>query len=183
MTRTWMAWPLCSSRIARPSPLLRAIPPLCLASVLWSSWVLHLDFSLRIEATGSQVPCTSLRRAHATLTPDTICSEPKYPADFSQWSQKPLVLISLCSRFRRLIDDSFSFVSLVLTLPESSPDFPTMLMTIALNNSHLRWFEACSLVADSGGPSAIFSIAFYSTLKDSDFLQNPTSLVPQRTCT
>ena len=57
---TWATRPLRSSRITQPSPLLRAVPSLCLASVLWSLWGLHLDFSLSIETTGSQVPCTSL---------------------------------------------------------------------------------------------------------------------------
>src|SRR5258708_39898250 len=51
------------------SSLLQTRPPLRLASVLGSSWVSHLEFSLRIEATGSHVPHKSLslasRRLHA----------------------------------------------------------------------------------------------------------------------
>ncbi len=57
-------------RVSPASQLLRVAPPLCLASVLSSSWGLHLDFSLRIEATGSHVPHESLNRAHATFMPD-----------------------------------------------------------------------------------------------------------------
>ncbi|MFV1969144.1 MAG: hypothetical protein ACC628_27295, partial [Pirellulaceae bacterium] len=53
-----------------PSSLLQVDPSLCLASVLRSSWVLHLDGSLCIEATGSHVPHQSLYQGHATFTPD-----------------------------------------------------------------------------------------------------------------
>jgi hypothetical protein len=53
------------------SSLLRARPSLRLASVRSSSWVLHLDFSLPIEAAGSHVPHTSLRWAHAVFMPAT----------------------------------------------------------------------------------------------------------------
>src|SRR5512135_149690 len=49
---------------------LQAHPPLCPASVLWPSWDLHLGSSLRIEATGSQVPCSSQDRTRATFMPD-----------------------------------------------------------------------------------------------------------------
>src|SRR3990170_5032462 len=53
------------------SSLQRARPPLGLASVRSSSWVLHLDFSLRIETPGSHVPHKSLRWAHAVFMPVT----------------------------------------------------------------------------------------------------------------
>src|SRR4029453_5285659 len=55
----------------RASPLVRARPPLRLASVLDSSWVHHLEVSLRIEATGSHVPHKSLSWAHAVFMPVT----------------------------------------------------------------------------------------------------------------
>src|SRR6188768_2348410 len=51
------------------SSLRRARPPLRLASVFRSSWVNHLEFCLRIEATGSRVPHKSLRWAHAAFMP------------------------------------------------------------------------------------------------------------------
>ena len=53
-----------------PSSLLRAAPPRCPASVLSSLWVLHLDFSLSIGATGSHVPHGSLKQVHAAFMPD-----------------------------------------------------------------------------------------------------------------
>ena len=42
------------------SSLLWVIPPLCSAFVRSSSWVLHLDFSVRIAAPGSHVPRSCL---------------------------------------------------------------------------------------------------------------------------
>ena len=81
----WPARPLRSSPITEPSPLLRAGPPLCLASVLCPLrfrplGVLPLATRtgkprryrpvVGIEATGSPVPCQRPRRAHATYTPD-----------------------------------------------------------------------------------------------------------------
>src|SRR6516162_11962446 len=48
-----MIGPLRSRPITGPSPLLRAHPSLCPASVLWLWWGFHLSFSLGIEATGS----------------------------------------------------------------------------------------------------------------------------------
>ena len=67
----WIPLPLRSSFITKPSALLRAAPPLCLASVLWSSsgpptW----DVSLAIKTTGSHVPCKSPSRSHAAFEPD-----------------------------------------------------------------------------------------------------------------
>jgi hypothetical protein len=69
-----MTRPLRSRRITRRSSLLRAVPPLCLASVLKPSWDLHLGVSLGIEATGSKVPCKSLSRTHAVFVPEVALS-------------------------------------------------------------------------------------------------------------
>jgi hypothetical protein len=52
------------------SSLLRIGPPLCPASVLSPSWVLHLDFSLHIGTTDSQVPYKSLNQIRAAYMPD-----------------------------------------------------------------------------------------------------------------
>ena len=52
------------------SSLLRVVPPLCPASVLSPSWVLHLGFSLSIGTTASHVPPESLVPVHATFMPD-----------------------------------------------------------------------------------------------------------------
>ena len=56
-----------SARVYRASTLRRAHPPLRPASILGSSWVHHLEFSLCIEAEGSHVPHESLRCAHAVF--------------------------------------------------------------------------------------------------------------------
>src|SRR4051794_18755270 len=69
-----MTRPLRSDRITRRSSLLRAVPPLCLASVLKPSWGLHLGVSLGIEATGSKVPCKGLSRTHAAFVPGVALS-------------------------------------------------------------------------------------------------------------
>ena len=71
-------WPLRSTSITDASSLLRVDPPLCLALVLRSLWGFHLDGSLDIEATGSQVTHTSLKRTHATLTPDAALAVSGY---------------------------------------------------------------------------------------------------------
>jgi hypothetical protein len=76
------------------SPLLRAIPPLCLASVLRSLWVLHLDGSLNIEATGSQVPYTRLNQTHATFMPDAALAVSRFPQNSSRDNDYPPVLTS-----------------------------------------------------------------------------------------
>ncbi len=54
------------------STLIRVVPPLCPASVLKPLWVLHLDVSLHIRTTGSQVPYASLNRVHAAFMPDAM---------------------------------------------------------------------------------------------------------------
>ncbi len=61
------------------SSLPRAHPPLRLASVRSSSWVLHLDFSLRIEAVGSHVPHKSLHWIHAVFMPVTTRTVRTHP--------------------------------------------------------------------------------------------------------
>jgi hypothetical protein len=75
---SWTIHPLRSRPITDPSALLRVDPPLCLASVLRPLWVLHLGGSLRIEATGSQVTHLSLKRTHATFTPDAALAVSGY---------------------------------------------------------------------------------------------------------
>src|SRR5207249_2045561 len=47
-----------------------------------SSWVHHLEFSLRIEARGSHVPHKSLRWAHAALVPVTTRAVSRHPPSF-----------------------------------------------------------------------------------------------------
>lgn len=69
-TSSWTMLPLRSNPITESSSLLRVAPPLCSASVLSHSWVLHLYFSLGIRATGSHVPYKSLSQGHATFMPE-----------------------------------------------------------------------------------------------------------------
>ena len=66
----WIIHPLRSIPITGTSTLLRVGPPLCPASVLSPSWVLHLNFSLIIGTTGSHVPHKSLDQVRATFMPD-----------------------------------------------------------------------------------------------------------------
>src|ERR1019366_1258528 len=87
-------WPDCRTPSLRPryqaSSLLRVRPSLCLASVLGSSWVHHLEFSLHIEAAGSHVPHKSLRRAHAAFMPVTTRAVSRHPSSFIPGpAQKP----------------------------------------------------------------------------------------------
>ena len=92
--------------------LVRVGPPQCLASVLSSLWVFHLDFSLDIETTGSrsslQKPETESRhlyaehRPHSNQISDGLCpgaaNRPQFRCHFSV--------------LRRVISDSLSFVFL-----------------------------------------------------------------------
>src|SRR5664280_1980126 len=71
------------------SSLLRVVPPLCPASVLSLSWVLHLSFSLHIGTTGSHVPHESLDQVHATFMPDATQAVSRFPLGLS-WSQASL---------------------------------------------------------------------------------------------
>ena len=100
-------------RVSPTSSLLLAAPSLCLASVLSSLWVSHLDFSLCIEATGSHVPHKGLAQVHATSMPGVIQPGCRLPLDLSRANDS--------SRFRHhsYAFDTFtmvqSFVSLSLT--------------------------------------------------------------------
>ncbi len=73
---SWMIHPLRSLSITETSSLLWGDPSLRSASVLSFSWVLHLNFSLYIRATGSHVLHVSLDQGHAAFMPDaawTVC--------------------------------------------------------------------------------------------------------------
>ena len=65
------------------SSLLRVTPPLCPASVLSPSWVLHLGFSLTIGTTGPHVPHMSLIQIRATFMPDAPQAVYRFPLDLS----------------------------------------------------------------------------------------------------
>ncbi len=71
-------------QVSLTSQLLRVAPPLCLASVLSSSWGHHLDFSLHIETTGSHVPHKGLGQVHAAFMPDADQPSYRRPLDLSR---------------------------------------------------------------------------------------------------
>ena len=106
-----------------PSSLLRAIPPPCPASVLGSSWGFHLDGSLCIRATGSQVPYMSPNWNHATSMPDATLTVNRLPQRLSRDNEHPPVLTS-----HKPFDTSsvvHSRSSFQLTLDEvNAPPFP-----------------------------------------------------------
>jgi len=68
-----------------------------------------LNVSLRIEATGSQVTHTSLKRTHATFTPDAALAVSGYLQNLSRVNDYLPVLTSFL-RFRRVISGSLAFV-------------------------------------------------------------------------
>ena len=74
----------------------------------------HLDFSLRIGATGSHVPRKSLVQSHATFMPDAAWAAIRHPPDSSRVNDFPPVSTSSI-RFRHVISGSLSLVSLNLT--------------------------------------------------------------------
>ena len=128
--------------ITGTSTLLQAHPPLCPASVLWLSWVFHLSSSLNIEATGSQVPCSSQDRARATLMPDaTLAVSGSPPALIPGQRLLPgSDVVHMLSTLRRW----FTCVRLSDPhLTRSRRAFSLTLTTGALYPSRSRWFGAC----------------------------------------
>ena len=106
--------PLRSMPITGTSSLLQAHPPLCRASVLSASGVIPLSLSLRIEATGSQVTCSSPNRNHATLMPDaTRVVSGSLPCFSRSNDSTPVLTSSLC--FRHVVSGSLAFVFPILT--------------------------------------------------------------------
>jgi hypothetical protein len=101
-----------------------------------------LDFSLRIEATGSHVPHKGLVQVHATSMPDVAQAGCRLLLDLSRSNDS--------SRFRHhpYAFDTFPVVH-SLRLPATSPDavfaapFPSTLTTPALDRSSSWWFGAC----------------------------------------
>src|SRR3954469_26003049 len=128
--------------ITGTSTLLRAHPPLCLASVLWPSWGFHLGSSLNIEATGSQVPRSSQDRTRATLMPDAaLAVSGSPPALIPEQRLNPgFDVVPTLSTLRRW----FTRVRLPDPhLTRSRRAFSLTLTTGALYPSRSRWFGAC----------------------------------------
>ncbi len=111
------------------SLLIRAIPPLCLASVLRSLWVFHLDGSLGIEATGSRVPCMRLNRTHATFMPDAALAVSRFLQNSSRDNDYPPVLTS-----------NYAFdTSSVVHLRSSFRFVPDTVKPCLFLNAHHEW--------------------------------------------
>src|SRR3954462_2887164 len=151
--------------ITGTSTLLRAHPPLCPASVLWPSWVFHLGFSLNIEATGSQVPCSSQDRTRATLMPDaTLAVSGSPPALIPEQRLLPgFDVVPMLSTLRRW----FTRVRLPDPhLTRSRRAFSLTLTTGALSPSRSRWFGAClRRPAPRGLPSSRTHIAWRTVVR------------------
>jgi hypothetical protein len=103
------------------SSLLRVGPPLCPASGLSPSWVLHLGFSFNIGTTVSQVPCKSPNQTRAAFMPET---PPKQQTGFP-WANPGVTIapqvLATSIVFRHLISGSLALVSLILTCQEPLP--------------------------------------------------------------
>src|SRR4051812_30776194 len=165
--------------ITGTSTLLRAHPPLCLASVLWLSWVFHLSFSLSIEATGSQVPCPSQDRTRATLMPDAaLAVSGSPPALIPEQRLLPgFDVVPTLSTLRRW------FTRVRLSDPhltQSRRAFSLTLTTGALNPSRSRGFGAClRRPAPRGLPSSRTHIAWRTVVGVVDDVGLQPALVPQ----
>ncbi len=107
-------WPLRSSPVTGPSPLLQATPPLCAASVLSRSRFCRLRVSLSIGTTGSHVPRKSPDRVPAAFMPDADRAVNRCPPALSRSNDFPPVSTpSIC--FRHLISGSLAFGSTIHT--------------------------------------------------------------------
>src|ERR1700693_2903887 len=103
----------------------------------------HLDFSLRIGATGSHVPRKSQVRSHAAFMPDAVRAAIRPPPGLVP-GQRLLpgfdIVYTLSTRHQR-----FAFARLSEPyLTGSCPAFSATFTTAALYRRSLRWFEACS---------------------------------------
>ena len=155
--------------ITGTSSLLRAHPPLCLASVLWPSWGFHLSSSLNIEATGSQVPCASRDRTRATLMPDAALAVSGSPPALipGQRLLPGFDVVPTLSTLRRW----FTRVRLPDPhLTRSRRAFSLTLTTGALDPSRSRWFGAClRRPAPRGLPSSRTDIAWRTSSSPGEF--------------
>lgn len=138
-----MTWPLRSTTITVASPLLRATPPLRLASVLWALWWSPLG---RLPShRGKQVP-TFHTQAWSTVTPP-LHRMPSGPSSGTCRTRPgPLTW----PRFRHHLElfDASSAVhsrsSQYSTPDRSCLPFPPTLTTTTLDRSSLGWFDTSS---------------------------------------
>ncbi len=106
--------------------------------VVLATWISPLTSWRLVPA----VPCRSPDQNHAISTPDTTHPITRSPVSLSQGIKWPLVLMSNLN-LRRINNSSALFVFLIPTCTSYLSHFSSMLMTITLNDSHLKWFEAC----------------------------------------
>ena len=101
----------------------------------------HLSSSLNIKTTGSRSSMKSPDQNHPTYTPDTTCTTSRAIYKLLIRQGKPSVLMS---NFKiTTLRQWFSFIRLSdLYLKHFKSNFSLMLLTIALDNSYLRWFVA-----------------------------------------
>ena len=139
----YLTQPLRSTTITAASSLIRVAPSQFLASVLSPLQFSCLDFSLIIKTTGSR---SSLQKPESK-------SCPLYTGHHSHSHQASCELIpgrlyipgfDVTSGFRCIHKGSSSFIFLIHTCQSYTPAFLSTLMTITLNDSHLKWFEAYS---------------------------------------
>jgi hypothetical protein len=76
--------------------------------------ILHLNRSLSIETTGSQVPYKSLNQDRAAFMPDAVQAVSRYPLNLSRKNRR-LPGFDIIFRSRHLINGSFAFAFLIHT--------------------------------------------------------------------
>jgi len=139
----------------RASTLLRVRPPLLLALVLGSSWVHHLEVSLRIEEEGSHVPHKCLSRARAAFMPAITRAVDRLPPNFVTGQRLEPVfdgIPTLSTRHQR-----FTLVRLPSSyLTGYIPPFPSRSPPRPLCQSSIRWFgpRSCN-PSPRGRPSSL----------------------------
>ena len=148
--------PLRSSPITGPSSLLRAAPPLCLASVLRLLRDRRLSRSLGIKATGSHVPYQSLYPVHATSMPVAAQAINRFPPSLS-WS-----VTSLQFRRHLMLSTPQRWFACARLLDTHLTHFMRLFLDAHYNGSlpmQLKVVWNLRLHADSEGPTLIFDTA------------------------
>ena len=148
--------PLSSNPITRSSSLLRAAPPLCLASVLRFLRDCRLNRSLSIETTGSHVPYQSLYPVHATSMPVAAQSINRSLLSLS-WS-----VVSFQFRRRLMLSTTQRWFACARLLDTHLAHFIRLFLDAHYNGSlpmQLKVVWNLRLHADSEGPTLIFDTA------------------------
>lgn len=148
--------PLRSNPITGPSSLLRAAPPLCLASVLRLLRDRRLSRSLSIETTGSHVPYQSLYPVHATSMPVAARAINRFPPSLSR------SVASLRFRRRLMLSTPQRWFACTRLLSTHLTHFLRLFLDAHYKGSlpmQLKVVWNLRLHADSEGPALIFDTA------------------------